>query len=170
MKFLERFIDLQDCHGFKILNIERNPNSGSIQSWQNQNKILLLASGQLKYYSKLDQIMKKIAHLLKKEEFKLRSKSEKAFKRAGSVKQCWKIEKLIKKCPAESGQAYRVFSGDVTADMLVFPNKKTAAMLVNQTIPLGIELYFHAKIVFCFSKPIWRLDTWVKTLYSLKVF
>ena len=32
--------------------------------------------------------MKKIAHLLKEEEFKLRSKSEKALKRAGSVKQC----------------------------------------------------------------------------------
>ena len=47
---------------------------------------------------------------------------------------------------------------------------ETAAILVYQTSPLGIELYLHTNIVLCFSKPIWLLVTWVKTLYSLDVF
>ena len=34
-----------------------------------------------------------------------------------------------------------------------------AAMLVSQTKPLGIELYFYAKTFFCFSKPIWPVVT-----------
>ena len=32
-------------------------------------------------------------------------------------------------------------------------NKEMAAMLVPQTKPLGIELYFYANTFFCFSKP-----------------
>ena len=55
---------------------------------------------------------------------KLRSKSEKGLKVARSVKQCCKIEKVLKKCPTQSGQAYRAFSSDVTAAILVFPNNK----------------------------------------------
>ena len=53
----------------------------------------------------------------------------------------------------------RVFSHDVTAAMLVSQNKEMAAMLVSQTKPLGIELYFSAKIFFCFSEPIWPVVT-----------
>ena len=37
--------------------------------------------------------------------------------------------------------------------------KKMAAMLVSQTKPLGIELYFYANAFFCFSKPIWSVVT-----------
>ena len=61
--------------------------------------------------------------------------------------------------------AYRMFSHDVTAAMLVSQNKEMAAMLVSQTKPLGIELYFYANTFFCFSKPIWPV-TWMKTLYK----
>ena len=38
--------------------------------------------------------------------------------------------------------AYRAFSCDVTAAMLVFHNKEMAAMMVYQTNPPEIELYF----------------------------
>ena len=54
---------------------------------------------------------------------------------------------------------YRVFSHDVTSAMLVSQNKEMAAMLVFQTKPLGIELYFYANTLFCFSKPIWPVVT-----------
>ena len=54
---------------------------------------------------------------------------------------------------------YRVFSRDVTAAMLVSQNKEMATMLVSQTKPLGIELYFYANTFFCFSKPIWPVVT-----------
>ena len=53
----------------------------------------------------------------------------------------------------------RVFSHDVTAAMLVSQNKEIAAMLVSQTKPVGIELYFYANTLFCFSKPIWPVVT-----------
>ena len=46
--------------------------------------------------------------------------------------------------------------------MLVFQNKGMAAMMVYQTNPSGIELYFYAKSLLCFSNPIWLLVTWVK--------
>ena len=39
----------------------------------------------------------------------------------------------------------RAFSHDVTAAMLVFQNKEMAAVMVYQTNPPGIELYFSAK-------------------------
>ena len=35
---------------------------------------------------------------------------------------------------------YRVFSHDVTVDILVSQNNETAAMLVSQTSPVGVEL------------------------------
>ena len=51
-------------------------------------------------------------------------------------------------------QCCRAFSYDVTAAILVFQNKETAAILLYQSIPPGIKLYFYAKIVFCFySRP-----------------
>ena len=46
---------------------------------------------------------------------------------------------------------YRVFSLDVMVAMLVSLNKGTVAMLVYQTNPLGIELYYHANVFFCFG-------------------
>ena len=49
---------------------------------------------------------------------------------------------------------YRGFSYDVTAAILVFQNKETAAMLVYQAIPPGIKLYLYAKIVFYLGQPI----------------
>ena len=52
-----------------------------------------------------------------------------------------------------------VFSHDVTTAMLVSQDKEMAVRLVAQTKPLGIELYFYANTFFCFSKPIWPVDT-----------
>ena len=46
---------------------------------------------------------------------------------------------------------YREFSRDVTAPMLVFPNNGTAAILLYQTNPPGIELYCHSNVFFCFG-------------------
>ena len=66
----------------------------------------------------------------------------------------------------EFADQYRAFSHDVTTAMLVFENKGTAAILVYQANPLGIELYFYANTFFCVIKPIWPLVTWVKTLHS----
>ena len=42
------------------------------------------------------------------------------------------------------------FSNDVTAAMLVPLNKETAAMLVPQTNPQGLEFYSYANFLFCF--------------------
>ena len=39
---------------------------------------------------------------------------------------------------------YRVFSHDFTAAILVSHNNETAAMLVSQTSPLGVELFSYA--------------------------
>ena len=47
---------------------------------------------------------------------------------------------------------YRVFSHDVTAAMLVSQNNETAAMLVLQTSPVGVELLSCANAFFCFNK------------------
>ena len=52
----------------------------------------------------------------------------------------------------ESMERFHMMS--CAAAILVFQNKETAAILVYQAIPLGIKLYFYAKIVFCFRKPI----------------
>ena len=49
--------------------------------------------------------------------------------------------------------------------MLVFQNKGMAAIMVYQTNPPGIDLYFYANTIICFSNPIWLLVTWVKMLY-----
>ena len=67
---------------------------------------------------------------------------------------------IVLRCMLQTKDApNRAFSYDVTAAILVFQNKETAAILVYQVIPLGIKLYFYAKIVICFSKPIWLLVT-----------
>ena len=47
---------------------------------------------------------------------------------------------------------YRVFSHDVTAVILVSQNNETAAMLVSQTSPVGVELFSYANDFFCFNK------------------
>ena len=44
-----------------------------------------------------------------------------------------------------------MFSRDVTAAILVSLNKGTAAMLVFSTNPPGIELFYHANVIFCFG-------------------
>ena len=52
----------------------------------------------------------------------------------------------------ESYRNYRVFSHDVTAAILVSHNNETAAMLVSQTTPLGVELFSYANAFFCSNK------------------
>ena len=66
---------------------------------------------------------------------------------------------------ASLSSAYRVFSHDVTAAILVSQNNETAAMLVSQTSPLGVELFSYANSFFCPNKFAYMLATWVKTLY-----
>ena len=46
----------------------------------------------------------------------------------------------------------RVFSHDVTAAILVSQNKETAAMLMSQTNPLGVEVFSYANTFFCSNK------------------
>ena len=47
---------------------------------------------------------------------------------------------------------YRVFTHDVMAAILVSQNSETAAMLVSQTNPLGVELFSYANAFFCSNK------------------
>ena len=47
---------------------------------------------------------------------------------------------------------YRAFSDDVRAAISVFQNNKTAAMLVLQTNPLGVELFSYVNSFFCSHK------------------
>ena len=53
--------------------------------------------------------------------------------------------------------AYRVFSHDIMAAILVSQNNETAAMLVSQTSPVGVELFCYANAFFCFNKFAWML-------------
>ena len=46
----------------------------------------------------------------------------------------------------------RVFSHDVTTAILVFQNNKTAAMVVSQNRPPGVELFSYADAFFCSNK------------------
>ena len=46
----------------------------------------------------------------------------------------------------------RVFPHDVTAAILESQNNETAAMLVSQTHPLGVELFSYANAFFCSNK------------------
>ena len=49
-------------------------------------------------------------------------------------------------------EAYRVFSHDVKAAILVSQNNETAAMLVFQTNPVGGQLLSSANAFFCYNK------------------
>jgi len=59
-----------------------------------------------------------------------------------------------------------VFSHDVTATiiLLVSQNNETAAMLVCQTHPVGVELFSCAIALVCSNNFAWLLTTWAKTL------
>ena len=46
---------------------------------------------------------------------------------------------------------YRAFSHDVMAAILVFQYNETAAMLVYQDNPVGVELFSHVKTFFCLN-------------------
>ena len=43
---------------------------------------------------------------------------------------------------------YRVFSHDVMAAILVFQNNETVALLVSQTNPVGVELFYYINASF----------------------
>ena len=55
-------------------------------------------------------------------------------------------------------QLNRVFSHDVTAAILS-QNNDTAAMLVSQTSPVGVELFSYANAFFCSNKLAYMLAT-----------
>ena len=67
--------------------------------------------------------------------------------------------------PIAKLKSYLKDAGEDTTDFLNFIDciecfhDVTTAMLVSQTKPLGIELYFYANTFFCFSKPIWPVVT-----------
>ena len=54
---------------------------------------------------------------------------------------------------------YRVFSHDVTSAILVSQKNETAAMLVFQTSPVGVELFSYVNNFFCSNKFAWILAT-----------
>ena len=45
-----------------------------------------------------------------------------------------------------------VFAHDVMAAIFVFQNNETAAMLVSQTSPVGVELFSYVNAFFCSNK------------------
>ena len=47
---------------------------------------------------------------------------------------------------------YKEFSHDVTGAISVSQTNETAAMLVSQTIPVGVELFSYANAFFCSGK------------------
>ena len=53
----------------------------------------------------------------------------------------------------------RVFSHDVPAAILVSLDNETAAMLVSQTSPLGVELFSYANAFVCYNKFAYMLST-----------
>ena len=61
----------------------------------------------------------------------------------------------MKDCPCQ----FRVFSHDVTVAILVVQNNETAAMLVYQDNPVGIELFCYVKTFFCSHKLAQMLAT-----------
>ena len=61
-----------------------------------------------------------------------------------------------------------VFSRDVTADCVVFRDKETMAMLVFQTNPLGIYLYFCTNIIFYFKNSMAACHVSENALYQIK--
>ena len=48
--------------------------------------------------------------------------------------------------------AFRAFSRDVTTAILVFQNNETAAILVSQTGPVGVELFSYVNALFFSNK------------------
>ena len=58
---------------------------------------------------------------------------------------------MIKRTETRFHENHTVVSRDVTAAMLVSLNKGTAAMLLSQINPPGIELYSYANVFFCFG-------------------
>ena len=61
---------------------------------------------------------------------------------------------------------YRVFTWRHSGHIAV-PKQRNAAILVYQTSPQRVELYFYAKTTFCLREPIGRLAIWVKPLYTV---
>ena len=62
------------------------------------------------------------------------------------------VSRIGMRIPIVDGIPYKVFSHDVTTAILVFQNNKSAAMLVSQTNPVGVELFSYAHAFFCFNK------------------
>ena len=48
------------------------------------------------------------------------------------------------------------FSHDVTSAMLVLQNNESAAMLVFQTDPVGVEFFSYVNLLFCANKLTYR--------------
>ena len=70
-----------------------------------------------------------------------------------NVEKTLRFQKYPDTCGRGLNVTYRVFSHDVTA-----------AILVSQTSPLGVELFSYANTFFCSNKFAYMLASWVKTL------
>ena len=68
------------------------------------------------------------------------------------ISQEWKITSFSPNNTNTQSEPKRVFSHDVTSAILVYQNNETAAMLVSQTSPLGVELFSYANDFFCYNK------------------
>ena len=58
----------------------------------------------------------------------------------------------------------RAYAHDVMAALLVFQNIETEAMLVSQTNPVEVQLFYSVSTFFCSNKFAWQLASWEKTL------
>ena len=63
-----------------------------------------------------------------------------------------KFKKVVKVKFVYAKNEYCVFSHDVMVAIFVSQNNKTAAMLVFQTSPVGVELFSYVHAFFCSNK------------------
>ena len=77
------------------------------------------------------------------------------------------ITRLARAVQREENQSltYRAFSHDVMGAILVFQNNETAAVLMSQTNPVGVEGICYVNTSFCSNRLAWLLATGVKTLF-----
>ena len=62
-------------------------------------------------------------------------------------------------------QVYWAYAHDVMADILIFQSNESAAILLYQTNPVGVQLLSYVNTFFCSIKFARLLDTWVHVYY-----
>ena len=68
------------------------------------------------------------------------------------LKEQWGQDSGLKVCTGYEGcNLLRAFSHDLTEAILMFQNNRTATMLVYQENPLGVVIFSHVNVFFCFD-------------------